>query len=370
MADLFYSEQKILSKEKRKKNKKEPSRILKFSFLKDSLLKFWLELVIKKKFLDFVEIYLNNDCNLKCGYCFQYDNTPKKRLELIKAKEIISWLRKKGYRIIGILGGEPLLSGDNLLKIVRYAHDLGFYVYISTNARLLTREYVKDLKEAGVRMLDIAVDTVYPHDYLEKNLMAISEKIDLLLNFRELKFQFKANTVLTKKNIEDIKFLVSYFTKLRIPISIHIIEGPIVKEYAPEYENKLKRDLFFDKDKKEDIEMLENFISWIIEEKKKNFFIINPKEYFLNIKNYVLKQPTEWKCLAGTNSFCVRTDGKLSLCSALYNFILEKDSTNLEKILEIKQKCNPYCLSCTKFLQSYYKSSSFKLLKEYLRVFH
>ena len=64
-------------------------------------------------------------------------------------------------------GGEPLLHKD-ILELIRHAHKLGLLARVNTNGLLLTRERVRELKQAGLSLVGLSLDHADPaeHDRL------------------------------------------------------------------------------------------------------------------------------------------------------------------------------------------------------------
>ena len=57
------------------------------------------------------------------------------------------------------MGGEPLLRPDFAHKIVYYAAKKGFWVYLPTNGRLMWPEGDRQVADAGVAIVNLAVDS-------------------------------------------------------------------------------------------------------------------------------------------------------------------------------------------------------------------
>ncbi len=59
-------------------------------------------------------IMLNNGCNLKCPYCFASQITAEEKFNITEAEfnKIVAYLIKSAQKIIGIIGGEPLIHPD------------------------------------------------------------------------------------------------------------------------------------------------------------------------------------------------------------------------------------------------------------------
>ncbi len=102
-------------------------------------------------------LFLDYKCNLDCWYCWSYNNQVKGMTEDV-AKRSIDWLHDRGCRVIGLMGGEPLLRPDLAHKVVYYAAKKGFWIYVGTNGRLLRPEVADRLGDAGVSVFNFALD--------------------------------------------------------------------------------------------------------------------------------------------------------------------------------------------------------------------
>lgn len=96
-------------------------------------------------------------CNLDCHYCWSYDNRVKGMTE-DTARRAIDWLYETPCRVLAPTGGEPLLRPDFVHKVVNYAAQKGFWIYLATNARLLRSEVTDRLADAGISTINFAVD--------------------------------------------------------------------------------------------------------------------------------------------------------------------------------------------------------------------
>ena len=85
----------------------------------------------------------------------------------------IDWLKTIGCRVLAIMGGEPLIERDFIVEVIRYGSSNGFFVYLPTNGRLLTEDYIDELGKAGVAGFNLAVDCIEPKKGLPKALMLI-----------------------------------------------------------------------------------------------------------------------------------------------------------------------------------------------------
>lgn len=117
---------------------------------------------------DYLRISLTDNCNLRCFYCMpeeEYEFTPASKL--MQADEIESIAKvfvANGVNKIRLTGGEPLVRKDAADIILRLAK-LGVKLTLTTNATRL-HEFVDVIKEAGIKSLNISLDTLQKDRFL------------------------------------------------------------------------------------------------------------------------------------------------------------------------------------------------------------
>jgi cyclic pyranopterin phosphate synthase len=110
-----------------------------------------------------LRISLTPRCNFNCIYCHR-EGEVKPAAELAK-EEIAEILRvgsKFGIRSVKFTGGEPLLRTD-IVDIVRSVPE-GMESSMTTNGTLLA-EYARDLKAAGMKRVNISIDSIRPETF-------------------------------------------------------------------------------------------------------------------------------------------------------------------------------------------------------------
>jgi cyclic pyranopterin phosphate synthase len=117
-----------------------------------------------------LRISVTDRCNLRCTYCMPEDVVFRDRSELLTFEEMERFVRVAaplGIDKIRLTGGEPLMRKD-LHKLVRMLvavpgiHDVG----LTTNGILLA-EQAKPLFDAGLRRLNVSLDTLDPGRFRE-----------------------------------------------------------------------------------------------------------------------------------------------------------------------------------------------------------
>ncbi len=117
----------------------------------------------------YLRLSVTDLCNLRCRYCMPEGGVRKKEHEdiltedeMIRAVEAAASL---GITKLRITGGEPLVK-KNIVSICRRAAQVEGIkeVCLTTNGVLLP-ELAKPLKEAGVKRLNLSLDTLDPEKY-------------------------------------------------------------------------------------------------------------------------------------------------------------------------------------------------------------
>jgi GTP 3',8-cyclase len=114
--------------------------------------------------ITYLRVSVTDKCNLRCVYCMPESGLPwLRRDELLTYEEIIDLVRAAasvGVRTIRLTGGEPLVRRD-LHRLVRGIASIDGIddIALSTNAVLL-EEQLEDLVSAGLRRVNISLDTL------------------------------------------------------------------------------------------------------------------------------------------------------------------------------------------------------------------
>lgn len=187
--------------------------------------------------INYLRISLTDRCNLRCVYCL-----PKEGVKLLSSSEIMSYeeifrfvniLSGLGVNKVRLTGGEPLLRSGVIdfikdIKTIAGIKDLG----LTTNG-IIFQKKIRDLYEAGLRRVNISVNTLKKEKYLritgsrnnnfDKIFKGINEALDMKMNPVKL-------NVVALKGINDDEILD--FAKLSKDKDLHIrfIEFMPIKE--------------------------------------------------------------------------------------------------------------------------------------------
>ena len=121
--------------------------------------------------ISYLRVSVTDRCDFRCVYCMAEDMTflPKKEvLSLEELDRLCSAFVARGVRKLRLTGGEPLVR-KNILSLIRALgrhlrsgalHELT----LTTNGSQLAR-YAPELAEAGVRRINVSVDTLDPEKF-------------------------------------------------------------------------------------------------------------------------------------------------------------------------------------------------------------
>jgi GTP 3',8-cyclase len=114
----------------------------------------------------YLRLSVTDRCDLRCTYCMSENMTFLPRKEVLSLEELYrlsTVFMRNGVRKIRVTGGEPLVRKDILSLFQSLSSHLQSgeldEVTLTTNGTLLAR-YAKDLVAAGVRRVNVSLDTL------------------------------------------------------------------------------------------------------------------------------------------------------------------------------------------------------------------
>ena len=112
---------------------------------------------------DSLRISVTDRCNIRCFYCMPEDVKFGPREEILSFEEITRFVRvaaTMGVRKIRLTGGEPLLRKGLPELIAQIAEIPGIDDLALTTNAVLLKQQAKSLYEAGLRRLNVHIDTL------------------------------------------------------------------------------------------------------------------------------------------------------------------------------------------------------------------
>ncbi|MCM8826804.1 MAG: radical SAM protein [Candidatus Omnitrophica bacterium] len=161
-------------------------------------------------------ISLTFRCQFKCEHCgvvyYQKKDISELTTEEIKGK-ILDRLKDCGIEVAYFFGGEPTLHPD-LIELVRYATQKSLYTRFDTNGfKLADRDYVVQLKEAGIKFILISIDSANAddHDAFRKVKGAWVRAVEGIKNCVKEQIPVGISTVVTPQRLRnnDLKNLIN-----------------------------------------------------------------------------------------------------------------------------------------------------------------
>lgn len=118
--------------------------------------------------ISYLRVSVTDRCDFRCVYCMSEDMSFLPKSEVLSLEELdrlCSAFIGRGVRKLRLTGGEPLVRRDILWLIRRLGRHLDGggleELTLTTNGSQLAR-YAEDLRAAGVRRLNVSIDTLDP----------------------------------------------------------------------------------------------------------------------------------------------------------------------------------------------------------------
>ncbi|OGP81378.1 MAG: cyclic pyranopterin phosphate synthase MoaA [Deltaproteobacteria bacterium RBG_16_54_11] len=114
--------------------------------------------------INYLRLSITDRCNLRCRYCM-----PEEGVELVGHKDLLTYeeivrtievFARNGITKIRLTGGEPLVRRGVVDLIKRIARIEGVKDLSLTTNGVLLKDYARDLAEAGLRRINISLDTL------------------------------------------------------------------------------------------------------------------------------------------------------------------------------------------------------------------
>jgi cyclic pyranopterin phosphate synthase len=122
--------------------------------------------------IDYLRVSLTDRCNLRCEYCMPESgiDNKMKHSDMLSIEEMYRLIQEfvsLGIKKIRFTGGEPLVR-QGAIHLIKRVNELEKVeeVTITTNGVLL-EDYAESLMDAGVKRINISLDTLNPEKYEE-----------------------------------------------------------------------------------------------------------------------------------------------------------------------------------------------------------
>ena len=168
----------------------------------------WLDTGMSRPII--FEMDMTNVCNQKCPHCFGfYPERDQAKMDLQKAKEILTQMREVGAKAVTFTGGGDPLVNPHTLPAVEFASDLGLDIGFISNGQALTQVGADIILKRCV-WARISIDAATPKIFKLTHGMDANAFEKVLNNVRLL---VRRKAVLRSVTTLGVGFLTSNHTK-------------------------------------------------------------------------------------------------------------------------------------------------------------
>ena len=119
--------------------------------------------------IDYLRISVTDLCNLRCKYCMPECGVKKLShddiMNIDEIEEFVKLAARLGIKKVRLTGGEPLVRKGIIEICHRISSIQGIEELCMTTNGLLLEKYAHDLKLAGVKRLNVSIDTLQDEKY-------------------------------------------------------------------------------------------------------------------------------------------------------------------------------------------------------------
>ncbi len=182
-----------------------------------------------KRKINYLRISVTDKCNLRCRYCMPEEGIPLiSHGAILTYEEILRIVRvfaAEGISKVRLTGGEPLVRKGiadfiSRLSQIEEIKDLS----LTTNGMLL-KEYAQDLKRAGLKRINVSLDSLIKERFCQITRRDEYERVwngieeALRVGFSPIKINMVAIKGLNDDEIESFARLT-----LHLPLTVRFIE--------------------------------------------------------------------------------------------------------------------------------------------------
>lgn len=181
--------------------------------------------------IDYIRLSVTDRCDFRCVYCMSEDMTFMPRAQVLTLEELAevgTAFAELGVKKIRITGGEPLIRRDVMTLFNRLGQLPLEELTLTTNGSQLSH-YAQPLKDAGVKRINISLDTLEPGKF--KALTRTGDLAQVLAGIRAAQAagfeRIKLNAVIMKnRNADEVPALTQFALEQGLDISF-IEEMPL-----------------------------------------------------------------------------------------------------------------------------------------------
>jgi len=157
-------------------------------------------------------------CNLTCKHCYSIsaDKDFPGELNTEQVFTTMEDLKQFKVPVLILSGGEPLLRPD-IYDISHRAKEMGFYVGLSTNGTLITKENIKQIAEVGYDYVGISIDGMEKtHDMFRRRQGAFKESMQGIDLCKENGIKVGMRFTLTQDTVPELPDILNLMNEREI----------------------------------------------------------------------------------------------------------------------------------------------------------
>jgi len=149
-------------------------------------------------------------CNLTCKHCYatSADKDFPGELNTEQVYGVLNDLKSFGVPVLILSGGEPLMRPD-IFKISHRAKDMGFYVGLSSNGTLISKDNIQNIVDVGYNYVGVSIDgTRETHDKFRRKQGSFDEALNGIRLCHDAGIKVGLRFTLTQDNKQDLPELL------------------------------------------------------------------------------------------------------------------------------------------------------------------
>jgi MoaA/NifB/PqqE/SkfB family radical SAM enzyme len=174
------------------------------------------------------ELFLTENCNLRCVSCNCWRESTKDELTTGEWKDVLGQLAALRIHKVNFTGGEPLIRPD-AIELMRFARDRGIAnMHLNSNGIRLTPELLGEVIDAGVRSFNISVDgpNALVHDRIRGRIGAFEITTSHLRNLIEQRerqgLKVRMNFTVMRDNVDSLPAIAALAQELRVALYLNL----------------------------------------------------------------------------------------------------------------------------------------------------
>ena len=330
----------------------------------------------------YMTLGITSGCNYRCKHCGNNSVVPKETdLTNEEIYKLLDEMMDLNLLKINFTGGEPT-TNPHLIEYIRCVKGKIPRITMTTNGSLITDEFAKKLKDAGLNMAKISIDGLSNfHNQFRNFDNAYEKAIDAIKNFQNNGIEVRVQSTLTKHNTKDLLELMEVLSDLKISHQTIVPVCPI---------GRADKEMMLDKESyKKFIYDMHLKVKELIAKGTATNFQIRPvfgaRELFEGLTNTSFETLSmKYSCEALQNTMEIQPNGDVVPCSFLSMSIgnirdkslidiWKDDEANKLRCLFENNKDNEQCLNCSKsdlcnggcIANKYYYYNDFKAKEPY-----